>query len=134
MSILIVAATKMEIEPFMVWHPNAEILITGVGAAVTIFQLMNKIENNKYDFILQVGLAGTYTDELILGESVIVEKDCFADLAIWENKKLVSVYDLGLTNPDEAPFESGWLVNQHVSVNLTQAKIVKGATANLQTI
>ncbi len=133
MSILIVAATKLEVQPFLYLNPDAEYLITGVGAATTVFQLMNHIQNNKYDFILQVGLAGTYTNELILGESVIVEKDCFADLAVWENKKIISVYDLGLNNPNEAPFENGWLVNHHISVNLTQAKIVKGVTVNLLT-
>ena len=131
MSILIVAATKLEVQPFLDLNPDAEYLITGVGAAATVFQLMNQIEKNKYDFILQVGLAGKYSNELILGESVIVARDCFADLAVWENKKIISVYDLGLTNPNEAPFENGWLVNHHVSVNLTQAKIVKGVTVNL---
>lgn len=133
MSILIVAATKMEIVPFLDRHSDAEILITGVGAAATVFQLMNRIENNKYDFILQVGLAGTYNDKLNLGESVIVECDCFADLAVWENKKIISVHDLDLTNPDEAPFENGWLVNHHLSVTTTQVKKVKAITVNLLT-
>lgn len=131
MSILIAAATKMEIQTFLDLNPDAEYLITGVGAAATVFQLMNRIENNKYDFIIQVGLAGIYTNELILGESVIVERDCFADLAVWENKKIISVYDLGLTNPDDAPFENGWLVNHKVSFNPTQAKKVKAVTVNL---
>lgn len=133
MSILIVAATKMEIQPFLDLHSDAEYLITGVGAAITVFQLMHRIENNKYDLILQVGLAGTYTNELTLGESVIVERDCFADLAVWENKKIISLHDLGLTNPDEVPFEKGWLVNHKVSFHSTQSKKVKGVTVNLLT-
>ena len=133
MSILIVAATKMEIQPFLDLNPDAEYLITGVGAAITVFQLMHRIENNKYDLILQVGLAGTYTNGLTLGESVIVERDCFADLAVWENKKIISIHDLGLINPDEVPFEKGWLVNHNVSVNTIHTKKVKGVTVNLLT-
>lgn len=133
MSILIVAATKMEIQTFLDLNPNAEYLITGVGAAATVFQLMNRIESNKYDFITQVGLAGTYSNELILGESVIVERDCFADLAVWENKKIINVNDLGFTNPNDFPFENGWLVNHKVSFNSTQAKKVKAVTVNLLT-
>ena len=133
MSILIVAATKMEIQPFLDLHSDAEYLITGVGAAATVFHLMNRIEKNKYIFILQVGLAGTYRDDMKLGESVIVETDCFADLAVWENKKIISVHDLSLTNPDEVPFEKGWLVNHNVYINTTQAKKVKGVTVNLLT-
>jgi len=131
MSILIAAATKMEIQTFLDLNPDAEYLITGVGAAATVFQLMNRIEKNKYDAILQVGLAGTYTNELILGESVIVASDCFADLAVWENKKIISLHDLGLTNSNESPFENGWLVNHNASVNSTQAKKVKAVTVNL---
>ena len=133
MSILIAAATKMEIQTFLDLNPDAEYLITGVGAVATVFQLMNRIESNKYDFIIQVGLAGTYSNELILGESVIVERDCFADLAVWENKKIISVYDLGLTNSNESPFENGWLVNHKVSFHSTQSKKVKGVTVNLLT-
>ena len=133
MSILIAAATKMEIQTFLDLNPNAEYLITGVGAAATVFQLMNRIESNKYDFITQVGLAGTYSNELILGESVIVERDCFADLAVWENKKIINVNDLGFTNPNDFPFENGWLVNHKVSFNSTQAKKVKAVTVNLLT-
>jgi len=133
MSILIIAATKLEIQPFLDLHPDAEYLITGVGAAITVFQLMNRIEKNKYSFILQVGLAGTYRDDMKLGESLIVESDCFADLAVWENKKIISVYELGLTNPNEAPFEKGWLINHNVSFHSTQAKKVKGVTVNLLT-
>ena len=68
-----------------------------------------------------------------LGESLIVESDCFADLAVWENKKIISVYELGLTNPNEAPFEKGWLINHNVSFHSTQAKKVKGVTVNLLT-
>jgi len=133
MSILIAAATKMEIQPFWDLNPEAEYLITGVGAAATVFQLMNRIENNKYDIILQVGLAGTNTNGLTLGESVIVERDCFADLAVWENKKIINVNELGFTNPNDFPFENGWLVNHNASVNLTYTKKVKGVTVNLLT-
>jgi futalosine hydrolase len=133
MSILIVAATKMEIQPFIDLYPDAQCLITGVGAAATVFQLMSRIENNKYDFILQAGLAGTFNNALNLGESVIVESDCFADLAVWENKKIISVNDLGLSNPDEDPFENGWLVNRNLSFYSTSNKKVKAITVNLLT-
>jgi futalosine hydrolase len=131
MSILIVAATHLEIQPFLEEHPDAYYLITGVGAAATVFQLMNHIEKNKSNFIIQVGLAGTYNDELKLGESVIVERDCFADLAVWENKKLISVYDLGLGNPNQTPLENGWLVNDVTKAISSSIQKVNGVTVNL---
>jgi futalosine hydrolase len=133
MSILIIAATKMEIQPFWDSHPDAETLITGVGAAVTVFQLMNRIEKNNYNTIIQVGLAGTFNDSILLGESVLVERDCFADLAVWENNKIISVNDLGFTNPNDFPYENGWLVNHQISNTTATGKKVKGITVNLLT-
>lgn len=133
MSILIIAATKMEIQPFLDSHPDAETLITGVGAAVTVFQLMNRIEKNNYNTIIQVGLAGNFNDSILLGESVLVERDCFADLAVWENNKIISVNDLGFTNSNEFPYENGWLVNHQISTTMATGKKVKGITVNLLT-
>lgn len=131
MSILIVAATQPEIQPFIEENPDTDFLVSGVGAASTIFQLLNRIENKKYNFIVQVGLGGTYDHELKLGESVIVERDCFADLGVWENKKFVSVYELGLVNQNQTPFENGWLVNDFTNDLPSSIQKVRGVTVNL---
>lgn len=131
MSILIVAATHSEIQPFIDAFPDANYLISGVGAASTVYQLMNHIEKNKSNFIIQVGLAGTFNNELIIGESVIVERDCFADLAVWENKKLITVFDLGLVNSNQTPLENGWLINDIAKDISSSIQKVKAVTVNL---
>ena len=47
--------------------------------------------HKKYDLILQVGVAGSFDESLKLGEVVLVNADCFADLGAIENKKFDAV-------------------------------------------
>ena len=42
MNLLVVAATKFEIEPFLKENNNADILITGVGIPATVYHLTKK--------------------------------------------------------------------------------------------
>lgn len=133
MSILITASTIAEIQPFLDLHPDADYLITGVGAAPAVYHLMNRIYKNKYHFILQAGLAGTYNEDLALGDSVFVLQDCFADIAVFEKNKIISVFDMGLGNSDEMPFKNGWLFNENKISFATDIKTVKGITVNLLT-
>lgn len=112
MSVLVVAATKNEIAPFLDQFPMAEYLITGVGAPVTMYHLSDKTNEKEYDLIIQVGVAGTYSNKFTLGDAVFVKKDCFADIAVIENKVLKSVFDIGLAEENEFPFKNGWLINE----------------------
>jgi futalosine hydrolase len=124
MSILVVAATKYELAPFLDEYPTADYLIAGVGSPITMYHLSEKINEKKYDLIIQVGVAGTYSNKLSLGDAVVVKKDCFSDIAVIENNELKSVFDLGLEDKNEFPFNDGWLVND---VDLIQYK--NGVTA-----
>ena len=89
MSILIVAATELEIAPFIHLDLPVDILITGVGAPAAIYQMQKKLQEKKYKSVIQAGIAGSFTDSLALGDTVIVERDCFADIGINENGVLL---------------------------------------------
>lgn len=131
MSILITAATAAEIRPFMESHPEADCLITGVGAAVTSYHLMKQLRSKSYSLILQCGLAGTFRDDITLGSAVVVERDRFADVAVWEQKNITSVFDLGLADPDEKPYNNGWLINKHTQLFPDNIRTVTSQTVNL---
>lgn len=125
MNILIIAATEMEIKPLMSAYFEADYFITGVGSPATVYNLLKKIAFKKYDLVLQVGVAGSIDQSLKLGEVVLVNADCFADLGAIENKQFLSLFDLKLNN------ENGWLINQH-QFN-TALKFVKGISVNCLT-
>jgi futalosine hydrolase len=122
MNKLVIAATQMEIQPLMSAHFEADYLITGVGSPATVYNLLKKITTKKYDVVLQVGVAGSFDESLKLGEVVLVNADCFADLGAFENKQFYSLFDLNLNK------ENGWLINQH-QFN-TSLKFVKGISVN----
>ncbi len=125
MNILIIASTEMEIKPLMSSYFEADYLITGVGSPATVYHLLKKITFKKYDLVLQVGVAGSFDESLKLGEVVLVNADCFADLGAIENKKFYSLFDLNLNN------ENGWFINEH-QFNTT-LKFVKGVSVNCLT-
>ena len=133
MSALIVAATEMEMAPFRNQFPDAAFLITGVGAPIAIYRLTQRLIEQKHDAVFQVGIAGTYVSSLALGDAVVVERDCFADLGVHEGKDFVSLFDMGFASPDEYPFLEGWLVNRGVNDFLPLPSIVSAATVNTLT-
>ncbi len=131
MNILVIAATEMEIKPIMSAFFEADYLITGVGSPATVYHLLKKITTKKYDVILQVGVAGSFDESLKLGEVVLVNSDCFADLGAIENQKFNSLFDLNLNKENAFPLKNGWLINQH-QFN-TSLKFVKGISVNCLT-
>lgn len=112
MSILVTAATEAEMMPFSNRFPEAEILITGVGASACSFELTKVLLKKKYSQVIQVGIAGA-NDESKIGQAFLVTKDCFADVGVWEKENRYSVFDMGFAESDTPPFENGWIVNHH---------------------
>ena len=132
MEILVVAATEMEIAPFLSQNIAVDHLITGVGAPAAIYHIQKKIKQKKYDMVLQAGIAGSFTDALALGETVLVNQDCFADVGILENNQLFSLFDAGFADVNEPPYKNGWLVNNHSIIN--QLSFIKHVGITVNTI
>ena len=130
MNLLIVAATKFEIEPFLKEKNNTEILITGVGIPATVYHLVKKISEKNYDFVIQAGIAGAFNDDMNLTEVVQVDKDTFADLGIQENGNFQTLFDMGFCDKSDSPFTKGWLVNPHPFMQKNHLPPAKGITVN----
>lgn len=108
MRILIVSATALEIKSF-VSHPiefgrpfpvpisnehQTNFLITGIGAVPTAFHLA--MFAKEYDFILNIGIAGSYNSKYGVGQVVAVKQDAFGDYGIDDNGVFVSLSNAGL--------------------------------------
>jgi futalosine hydrolase len=113
MRILIVAATEEEIKDLSpeISHPGFEIktLITGVGIAATAYSLTKALCYSKYDLAINIGLAGSFRDEIKTGDVVAVVTDAFSDLGAEDGENFLSVFDLGLQGRDRFPFRNGKL-------------------------
>lgn len=111
MEILVVAATQMEIAPFLAHNSNTDVLITGVGAPACMYALTKRLQQKKYDIIIQAGIAGTFKNNCAPGETFLVKNDVFADLGIYERDSFFTLFDKGFTQKDDSPYTNGWLNN-----------------------
>ena len=130
MRILLTAATPNEIELFINTYSNVDILVTGVGVPATMYHLQNRLHKTDYDFVIQAGIAGSFTNELVLGEAVLVKQDTFGDLGAEEKRIFTPYFTSGLVNGREFPFANGWLINPAPMFKNVALKSVKGVTIN----
>lgn len=129
MNVLIVAATEMEIAPFLKENNKTDFLITGVGIPATVFHLTKKLIEKKYDFVIQAGIGGTFTDSLNLGEVVLIKKDTFADLGINEKGNFKTLFETRFLDDNDFPYTEGWLVNNSL-LKKNNLPIVNAITIN----
>jgi futalosine hydrolase len=112
MHILIVAATEAEIEPLKEsqesrarkqdaksevsnLRPQISYLITGVGMVATAFALGTHLVTNKYDLVINLGIAGSFDRSIALGEVVEIIEDTFSELGAEDDDCFLSLTTLG---------------------------------------
>lgn len=131
MKILLLSATEFEINPFLntsIHKEKIDVLIGGVGMASTIFNLTKKLITNKYDLVLQAGIAGVfYNKNIDLGNVVLVKQDAFGDLGAMEKNNFQSIQEMKFSDGNE------WLVNENELQKQFKYPLVKAITVNTVT-
>ena len=155
MKLLIVSATPFEIAPLKEWLAESfesttpdlytkgklsiQLLITGVGMMHTTYALTKYLATSKPDLAINAGIAGAFKRQLKLGEVVNVITERLSDVGIEEaNGHFTGIHELGLIDPDQAPFQKGLLLNpqqEHASflpcVHGLSVNTVHGFNANI---
>ncbi|MDR2813523.1 MAG: futalosine hydrolase [Prevotellaceae bacterium] len=75
---LIIAATDMELAAVRSRLQNAAgvtFAVTGAGMVATACALSDMLARRRYDVVVNVGIAGTFTPRLALGQVVLVERE-----------------------------------------------------------
>ena len=129
MKLLVVAATEAEIAPTLVHFgvspghfietENFDILFTGVGMVATAFALGQRL-NNKYNLVLNVGIAGSFDTTIKLGQVVNITQDTLAELGAEDHENFISLPELGFG-------ENTFTSSSDIKLGL---KTVKGITVN----
>lgn len=130
MNVLVVAATELEIEPFLRLNNTKNVLITGVGIPSTIFNLTKKLLQANYDLVIQAGIAGSFTSSLQKGNVALIAKDTFADIGVDEKGNFKTLFEMGFVQENEFPFTLGWLVNQHDYLKKGNLPLATSVTVN----
>ena len=133
--LLICASTYFEIEPTVKWLDQNKIkdvewLITGVGMLQATYEILNRIKEKKYSFLIQAGVAGSIRSGIPKGSSFIVRSDSIGDLGVVENGSFRSIFDLSLADPDVFPFQKGKLVNESAKLYAKDFKLADATTVN----
>jgi len=151
MRILLVAATTFEIRPFLnklpltgkqteyvnryQYHSHiVDVLIAGVGMVPTAFHLGRQLVLQHYDLAINAGIAGTFNKSFPLGSVVNVVEDCVPELGAEDGEKFLSVFELGLTDPDSLPYQGGKLINGPVPPSLSGIEGIIGKLPRVRSI
>jgi len=148
MEILIVSATEFEIKPILqhfnintksnnlFFHNyknlNISVLITGITYPLLMYKLTKVLNKNKFDLIINAGIAGSYNNNLNTGSIVNVKSEVFSDMIIEDNEKIYTLFEKGLININEFPYINGELINNTIYNNkvINNLPKVKAVTSN----
>jgi len=109
MKILIVSATQFEIQPFLevdANYPDCDTIITGVGMVATAFELGRVLHENKYDLLINIGIAGCFDRNLKIGAVVQVISESLVELGAEDDQQFIPIEQLGY---GKSKFESSLL-------------------------
>jgi len=146
MKILIVSATWLEVKlladelefieesthllrKYRLNENEIDFLITGIGTTFTTFHLTNTLRDKSYQYVINIGIAGSLSKELSIGEVVEVVSDEFADLGIEKENEFLTLFESGFMDANEFPFEQGMIKSSDLN-GFVELKKVRGITTN----
>lgn len=139
MNCLIIAATSMELKPFLEWlhQPNnppkekeIDVLITGIGLTATTYTLQKQLHIKRPDLVIQVGVGGCFDRKIPLGSVTAIKKETIADQSVVELNKLKTLFDLDLVPANQLPYKKGWLTNTSSLLRKVKVPKVTGISVN----
>lgn len=147
--ILYVTATSSEAEAFKrikgiisdngiykIGKLEITLLVAGVGSVSTAWNLNHWLTlNEKPDLAINAGIAGSFKDDISIGDVVLPLTDCFADAGIEDGEKFLTLFEAGIISADEFPYSNGFLcADTRYSVRLKlMVKPVRAITVNTTT-
>jgi futalosine nucleosidase len=139
MYILLTAATSFEIQPAInflaerdsiIGDHQFEILITGIGSMSTAYWVTKAITKRKPDYMIQAGIAGSFSPQHPPGSLVMVREEICGDLGVEENSAFKDIFDMGLPQIT-TPYTGRELVNIYIEkFKSHQLPCVKAITIN----
>lgn len=130
MKILLTTATYHEIEPLLPGRGAAtgdlvagvqiqgvshqtDVLISGIGTFSTVYQLTRRLGKTHYDLVINAGIAGSFSQQLVIGEVVNVFSEVIGGFRVETPAGWQTVFQAGLLAASEAPFSNGVLASPH---------------------
>ena len=137
LKVLVVAATPAEADCLTIM-PGMDLIsiVTGIGSVATAWGMTKHLSSGMaIDLAINIGIAGSYCDEIQTGDVVLPVSDCFADAGIETKSGYLTLAEAGLQDPDAFPFTSGRIVseNRFISHAAGVLRTVNAVTVNTAT-
>jgi futalosine hydrolase len=132
-AIIKLAGTNVTADGFCFGNNQISLLITGVGSMAVSWAMTKWLSSNtKPDLAVNAGIAGSYREEIKIGDVVIPVSDCFADAGIETAGGFLTLAEAGLEDPDRFPFRGGRIFaeNNYVALAVRKIKPVRAVTVN----
>ena len=94
MNVLIVVATGSEISSEMI--RDFPTLTTGVGMLNAAINLTKELHENKYDLVINMGVAGSFSSKIKIGDVVEVTEDCFSEIGFEDGESFSEFSDFDI--------------------------------------
>jgi len=141
MKVVVTAATTGEWMPALLNIPalytsdshRSKVLFhqSGVGMLSSAVSLTSLMIDDKPDFVIQTGIAGTFDTKLNLGKVVVIKDEMLGDMGVMEDNKWKDIFDLKLEKSSYPPFEKRKLSNPFLETfNLLKLPEVNAITIN----
>tara|TARA_B110000971_G_C20038994_1_gene516367 strand:+ start:2947 stop:3612 length:666 start_codon:yes stop_codon:yes gene_type:complete len=118
-----------QLSTYSIFDKEFDLLCTGIGMVATSFHMGKTLAAHSYDAIVNVGIAGSFNKKTPLGTVVEVVQDQFPEMGADDGDNFLSLLELGFSESDNFPFQSGVLLNYQEFWNLSYPK-VKSITVN----
>ena len=110
--------------------------ICGIATHNAIFNLTNFLSktHKKYDYIINIGIAGTFCNEIKKTQLVEVKSDLFADLGIDDNGNFKTLFEENLLSDDNIFINGRIIFNTITSLPKVKAITVNTTTGSIERI
>jgi futalosine hydrolase len=108
-------------------------LITGVGSVATSRTMTKWFSSNmKPDLAVNIGIAGSFRHDILIGSVVMPVSDCFADAGNETAESFQRLGEAGLQDPDSFPFSAGKIIaeNKYIREVSSRFRGVDAITVN----
>ncbi len=130
--ILLVSATQAEL-PRM-HHEDVESLVTGVGMVTTAYSLTRKLSEVKYDFVIDLGIAGSFNSSFGIGSVVQVVSDRIVELGVEDNGRFIPADEMNLVRTEDVCFQTSIRVNSLPEVRGITVNRVHGSVDSIESV
>ncbi len=125
----IVVVTPTEKESTFFFEHGITVYHCGVGMAECAAATAKLIIEEKPGLMILAGIAGTYSENVVIGETVVVESEVIADLGRYDGKSFTELYQKSYFAPVAAP---GYRSVKSNTVNTAGAIITNPPQADIE--